>query len=53
MFDSCFVISTRAHTSRLILGGEIPAYRYMSPALGGFRQPVIALHTVLSSESST
>ena len=42
-FDSCFFFSTRAHTSRLMSGGEIPASRYRSFTLVGFRQPVIAL----------
>ena len=53
MFDSCFIFSTRVHTSRLMSGGAIPASRYMSSTLVGFRQPVIAMHAVLSFESST
>ena len=52
MFDSCFFFSTRAHTSRLMSGGAIPASRYRSSMLADFRHPVIALHAVLSSESS-
>ena len=42
-----------AHTSRLMSGGAIPASRYRSSTLVGIRQPVIALHAMLSSESST
>ena len=33
-------------------GGAVPASRYRSSTLVGFRQPVIDLHAVLSSESS-
>ena len=51
-FDSCFFFSTRAHASRLMSGGAIPARRYRSSTLVGFRHLVIALHAVLSSESS-
>ena len=51
-FDFCFFFSTRANTSRLMSGGAIPASRYRSSTLDGFRQPVIAQYAVLSSESN-
>ena len=49
----CFFLafSTQAHTSRLMLGGVI-ADKYNSSTLVGLRHPVIARHTLLSSESS-
>ena len=47
-FDSCFFFSNRADTSRLMSGGAIPARRYSSSSLVGFRKPVIALHAVLN-----
>ena len=39
--------------SRLMSGGAIPAIRYKSSTLVGFRQPIIDLHAVLSSDSNT
>ena len=38
------VLSTLAHTSLLISGGAIPAIKYKSSTLVGFRQPVIDRH---------
>ena len=38
---SCLAFSTIAHTSRLMLGGEIPDTNYNSSTLVGLRHPVI------------
>ena len=46
---SCLVISTRAHTSLRMSGGAIPASKYRSSTLVGFRHPVTALHALFSS----
>ena len=43
----CLVLSTLAHTSLLISGGAIPAIKYKSSTLVGFRQPVIDRHVWL------
>ena len=51
-FVSCLTFSTLAHTSRLMLGGAIPDNTYNSSTLVGLRDPVIARHALLSSESS-
>ena len=50
-FVSCFVFSTLAPTSRLMLGGAI-SDKYNSSTLVGLRHPVIARHALLRSESS-
>ena len=52
-FDLCFFFSTRAHTSRLMADGAIPASMYRFSTLVSFRHPVITLYAVLNSESST
>ena len=46
---SCLVFSTRAHTSLRMLGGAIPASKYRSSTLVGFRHFVTALHALFSS----
>ena len=40
----CLVLSILAHTSLLISGGAIPAIKYKSSTLVGFRQPAIDGH---------
>ena len=51
-FVSCLAFSTLAHISRMMLGGAIPDNKYNSSTLVSLRQPVIARHALLSSESS-
>ena len=51
-FVCCLLFSTLAHTSRLMLGGEIRANKYNLSTLVGLRHPVIAWHALLRSESS-
>ena len=46
---SCLVFSTRAHTSLRMSGGAIPASKYRSSTLVGFRHLVTALHALFSS----
>ena len=46
-----FVFSILAHTSLQMSGGEIPARKYRSSTLVGFRHPVVAMHALFSSVS--
>ena len=46
---SCLVISILAHTSLQMSGDAIPASKYRSSTLVGFRHPVTALHALFSS----
>ena len=46
---SCLVFSILAHTSLRMSGGAIPASKYRSSTLVGFRHPVTALHALFSS----
>ena len=48
-FVSSFFFSTLSNTSLLMLGGAIPASRYSSSTLAGFKHPVIDLHASFSS----
>ena len=44
-----FCLFIRAHTSLRMSGGAIPASKYRSSTLVGFRHPVTALHALFSS----
>ena len=50
---SCLVFSTRAHTSLRTLGGAIPASKYRSSTMVGFRHLVTALHALFRSGFSS
>ena len=49
---TCLVLSICAHTSLLISDGAIPASKYKTSTLVGFRHLVIAIHDWLTSGSS-